>query len=37
MWLGPPFRLDLRVLKEELSDPPLQYPELGLGYSAKKD
>jgi DOPA 4,5-dioxygenase len=35
MWLGPPFRLDLTVLTEDLGHVPLEYPELGLGYSAK--
>lgn len=36
MWLGPPFRIDLTVLEHD--DPECdrpQYPELGLGYSAK--
>ena len=34
MWLGPPFRLDLTVLSEDIGHVPLQYPELKLGYSA---
>jgi len=34
MWLGPQYRLDLTVLEEDLDGVPLQYPELGLGYSA---
>ena len=34
MWLGPPMRLDLTVLTEDIGDVPLQYPELKLGYSA---
>ncbi|KAF4321103.1 hypothetical protein BBO99_00002149 [Phytophthora kernoviae] len=35
MWLGTPWVVDLDVLREELPAPPLQYPELGFGYSAK--
>eukprot|EP01123_Difflugia_compressa_P006815 TRINITY_DN1919_c0_g1_i1.p1 TRINITY_DN1919_c0_g1~~TRINITY_DN1919_c0_g1_i1.p1 ORF type:complete len:209 (-),score=27.39 TRINITY_DN1919_c0_g1_i1:109-735(-) len=35
MWLGPSFPLDLTVLTMDLEFVPLQYPELGLGYSAK--
>eukprot|EP01126_Amoeba_proteus_P054915 TRINITY_DN677_c0_g1_i1.p1 TRINITY_DN677_c0_g1~~TRINITY_DN677_c0_g1_i1.p1 ORF type:complete len:195 (+),score=36.23 TRINITY_DN677_c0_g1_i1:116-700(+) len=31
LWLGPPFRLDLTVLNEDLGGPPFQYPELKLG------
>jgi len=34
MWLGPSYRLDYTVLAEELQHVPLEYPELGLGYSA---
>ncbi|CEO95011.1 unnamed protein product (mitochondrion) [Plasmodiophora brassicae] len=36
-WLGPSFRLDLSVLSPLLDKPPLQYPELHLGYSAPTD
>ncbi len=36
MWLGPSFRIDLTVLEEDIGFAPLQYPELGLGYSAKQ-
>jgi DOPA 4,5-dioxygenase len=32
-WLGKPFPLDLSALRELLPSVPLQYPELGLGYS----
>uniref|UniRef100_A0A6B2LMK8 DOPA 4,5-dioxygenase n=1 Tax=Arcella intermedia TaxID=1963864 RepID=A0A6B2LMK8_9EUKA len=35
MWLGPSYRLNLDVLSPLLPSIPLQYPELGLGYSAK--
>ena len=34
MWLGPPMRLDLTALPEDIGHIPLQYPELKLGYSA---
>jgi DOPA 4,5-dioxygenase len=34
MWLGPSLRLDLTVLTADIGYPPLQYPELKLGYSA---
>ncbi|KAG6609847.1 DOPA 4,5-dioxygenase [Phytophthora cinnamomi] len=37
MWLGQPFIIDLERLREDLITPPLQYPELGLGYSATED
>ncbi|POM79019.1 DOPA 4,5-dioxygenase [Phytophthora palmivora] len=33
MWLGTPWVVDLDVLREDLITPPLQYPELGYGYS----
>ncbi|ORX63660.1 hypothetical protein K493DRAFT_322095 [Basidiobolus meristosporus CBS 931.73] len=35
MWLGTPYPLDITALQEELDEVPFQYPELGLGYSAK--
>jgi len=34
MFLGPEYRLDLTVLAADIGHAPLQYPELGLGYSA---
>jgi DOPA 4,5-dioxygenase len=34
-WMGNKKVLDLSVLKQEYPSVPLQYPELGLGYSAK--
>eukprot|EP00944_MAST-04C_sp_MAST-4C-sp1_P011782 g11782.t1 len=34
MWLGKSFNLDLSVLCEDCPEDKLQYPELGLGYSA---
>ncbi|KAH7479343.1 hypothetical protein PRNP1_008857 [Phytophthora ramorum] len=37
MWLGTPWVVDLDVLREDLVTPPLQYPELGYGYSATAD
>ncbi|OWZ24184.1 DOPA 4,5-dioxygenase [Phytophthora megakarya] len=37
MWLGTPWVIDLDPLREDLSTPPLQYPELGYGYSTKAD
>merc|ERR1711936_1551024 len=36
MWIGPPMRLDYTVLALDLEEPPAQYPELKLGYSAFK-
>ena len=33
MWLGPSLPLDVSVLTEDIGEAPLQYPELGLGYS----
>ena len=36
MWIGPPMRLDYTVLALDLEEPPAQYPELNLGYSAFK-
>ncbi|KAI8866895.1 hypothetical protein GQ42DRAFT_165185 [Ramicandelaber brevisporus] len=35
-WLGPAFPIDLSTLTPVLDHTPFQYPELGLGYSAKK-
>jgi len=35
VWMGEKVPLDLSKLKEEREDIPLQYPELGLGYSKK--
>lgn len=35
VWMGEPLPLDLSVLKEELPEIPLQFPELKLGYSAE--
>lgn len=32
-WIGQPWTIDLLALREDLKTPPLQYPELGLGYS----
>ncbi|ETI43780.1 hypothetical protein F441_11295 [Phytophthora nicotianae CJ01A1] len=34
MWLGTPWVIDLDALRVDLVTPPLQYPELGYGYSA---
>eukprot|EP00457_Paulinella_chromatophora_P001388 gb/GEZN01001390.1/.p1 GENE.gb/GEZN01001390.1/~~gb/GEZN01001390.1/.p1 ORF type:complete len:919 (+),score=148.60 gb/GEZN01001390.1/:297-2759(+) len=34
VWLGPVWRLDLSSLKLDKGTAPMQYPELGLGYSA---
>ncbi|KAF1795280.1 hypothetical protein PC129_g3454 [Phytophthora cactorum] len=34
MWLGIPWVIDMDALREDLITPPLQYPELGYGYSA---
>lgn len=34
MWMGESFRIDLSALHKELKKVPLEYPELGLGYSA---
>jgi len=34
VWMGKPFPLDLTKIPENLDHVPLQYPELGLGYSA---
>ncbi|KAF9180605.1 hypothetical protein BGZ51_006085 [Haplosporangium sp. Z 767] len=34
-WLGQPVPLDFTILQEYLQYDPAQYPELGLGYSAK--
>ncbi|KAI8825607.1 DOPA-like domain-containing protein [Fimicolochytrium jonesii] len=36
VWMGAAVPLDLAGLTEELEEVPRQYPELGLGYSAKK-
>uniref|UniRef100_A0A1D1Y892 DOPA 4,5-dioxygenase n=1 Tax=Anthurium amnicola TaxID=1678845 RepID=A0A1D1Y892_9ARAE len=36
VWMGKPVLLDLTKLSENLDETPLQYPELGLGYSAPK-
>merc|ERR1712002_165289 len=36
MWLGRSMAIDATVLSEDLGHPPLQYPELGYGYSARK-
>ncbi|KAF9391759.1 hypothetical protein CPB97_005610 [Podila verticillata] len=36
VWLGQPVPLDFKVLRERLDKIPLQYPELGMGYSAKE-
>ena len=35
MWLGPSFRLNLDALSPDRADRP-QYPELRLGYNARK-
>ncbi|KAF9435524.1 hypothetical protein BGZ76_006107 [Entomortierella beljakovae] len=35
-WLGQPVPLDPTVLQEDLGAHPAQYPELGLGYTAKE-
>ena len=35
MWLGRPFNIDGTVLREDIGYAPLQYSELGLGYSVK--
>jgi DOPA 4,5-dioxygenase len=35
MWLGPPMKIDATVLGIDLGEPPIQYPELRLGYSAQ--
>ena len=35
MWLGPPMRLDPTCLAIDFGEPPIQYPELKLGYSAE--
>ena len=35
MWLGTPYSIDGTLFTAELPSVPLQYPELGLGYSAK--
>lgn len=35
MWLGQPWVLDLDALRDDIGEPPAQYPELGLGYNAK--
>ncbi|KAF9344727.1 hypothetical protein BGX26_003990 [Mortierella sp. AD094] len=35
-WLGQPVPLDISILPEDLGRSPAQYPELGLGYSAKE-
>lgn len=32
-WLGQPWVLDLDFLREDLGEPPAQYPELDLGYN----
>ncbi|RLN91673.1 hypothetical protein BBJ28_00001710 [Nothophytophthora sp. Chile5] len=37
MWLGKPWVIDLDCLREDLVTPPLQYPELGFGYSASSE
>ncbi|GMF17853.1 unnamed protein product [Phytophthora fragariaefolia] len=37
LWLGQAFPIDLEKLQDDLLTPPLQYPELGLGYSATAD
>lgn len=34
MWLGNSWVIDLDPLRDDLGTPPLQYPELGYGYSA---
>ena len=34
-WMGTPVPLDLSKLSVELDELPRQYPDLGLGYSAK--
>ncbi|KAF9315105.1 hypothetical protein BG003_003477 [Podila horticola] len=36
VWLGQSVPMDFKVLRETLDEIPLQYPELGLGYSAKE-
>lgn len=36
VWLGPSYPLDLTQLREITDSLPLQYPELGLGYSRKE-
>jgi len=35
MWLGTPMKIDPMVLGVDLGEPPIQYPELKLGYSAE--
>ena len=35
MWIGPPYRLDFTALVEDIGEPPAQYRELKLGYSAE--
>ncbi|KAF8953801.1 hypothetical protein CPC16_005051 [Podila verticillata] len=36
VWLGQPVPMDFKVLRERLDKIPLQFPELGMGYSAKE-
>lgn len=35
MWLGDAWVIDLDTLRDDLAEPPAQYPELGLGYNRK--
>jgi len=37
MFLGPSYRLNLDILDPVMDHTPLEYPELGLGYSAKSE